>query len=174
MIKQAERRTVERRLHSGEHDREQYRQRPPLAVGLGNKRSGSCGRALSRRGRTRGDGPSENGRICCKAVSGCSASHRTQAPPDKYSYPMVLSGVGLSVLPQFRPGSKGAGRVPVLASHSASMTQVVRESSETFASSTSYVLAGRRGASWDLCRVALSRIIITKDKGASPPETRLS
>jgi hypothetical protein len=29
------------------------------------------------------------------------------------------------------------------------------------------VLAGHRGASWDLCRVALSRTIITKDRGAS-------
>lgn len=29
------------------------------------------------------------------------------------------------------------------------------------------VLYGRRGASWDLCRVALSRTIITKDRGAS-------
>ncbi|MEV4385037.1 DNA methyltransferase [Micromonospora sp. NPDC049580] len=30
-----------------------------------------------------------------------------------------------------------------------------------------HVLHGRRGPSWDLCRVAFSRIIITKDKGAS-------
>jgi SAM-dependent methyltransferase len=29
------------------------------------------------------------------------------------------------------------------------------------------VLYGRRGATWDLCRVALSRTIITKDRGAS-------
>ena len=30
-----------------------------------------------------------------------------------------------------------------------------------------HVLFGRRGATWDLCRVAFSRIIITKDRGAS-------
>jgi hypothetical protein len=40
---------------------------------------GVVGASLSRRGRPRGEGPSENGRMCFRAVSGCSASQRTQA-----------------------------------------------------------------------------------------------